>query len=124
MALSLKEFTRLKGLMARTTSDSDPEALTSIRMANRILSDHGLTWEKVFSRTVTVISEMSGQVVGSSEDPTEDLEATFERAIESAPEGSSFRDTLLSIYATFQQTGRLSSKQRQVVENAASGRRG
>jgi Asp-tRNA(Asn)/Glu-tRNA(Gln) amidotransferase A subunit family amidase len=117
VTLSLKEFTRLKGLMALTTSDSDYEAVSAIRAANRILADHGLTWDRVFARTVTVISEMSGQVVG--EDRDDDLEALFEAALASASEGSSFRDTLLSIYETYRGGGRLSPKQREVVERAA-----
>lgn len=58
MSMSLKEFGLLRRLMARTTSGTDGEVLESIRHANAMLARHGLTWDKVFDRTVTVIDEV------------------------------------------------------------------
>lgn len=115
MAMNLKEFQQLKKLMAMTTSDSDYETVSAIRAANKLLAQHSLTWDKVFSRTVTVISELTGQPVDAADD---DLEDTFQTALDSTPEGS-FRDTLLDIYAKHGRGEPLSPRQRQVVEDAA-----
>lgn len=57
--MKLADFNRLKLIMARTFSDNDHEALAAIRAANKILAGAGdLTWERVLSRTVTVINEV------------------------------------------------------------------
>lgn len=116
MALSLKEFHQLKLLMARTTSPEDGEALTALRMANKILETHGLTWAKVFSRTVTVISELTGQPIPATGD--EELDRLFQAALEGTGEGS-FREMLLDIYSKHEAGVTLSPRQRQVVEDAA-----
>lgn len=117
MTLSLKEFQQLKAFMARSASDSDAEALTAIRMANRLLAQHSLTWDKIFSRTVTVISELTGEPIAVGQADGDDFESTFEKALSSA--SGSFRDLLLDIHAKYQRGEALSPRQRQVVENAA-----
>ena|SRR5579863_1637267 len=115
MTLSLKEFGRLKACMARTTSDSDPEALASIRAANAILVAHALTWEKVFARTVTVVSEMSGEVV--TDEGGDDLDHVFEMALDGA--SGSFREMLLDIQAKHERGIPLTPRQMEVVREAA-----
>lgn len=55
--MKLAEYGRLRKLMQMTTSDNDHEALASLRAANAILAAHELSWERVFSRTVTVVNE-------------------------------------------------------------------
>lgn len=119
MTMSLTSFNQLKKLMARTTSDSDNEALSSIRHANRLLEANGITWDHVFRRVVTVVHPVDGSTIDQATLRDDDgLDALFERAIDNAEGG--FRDTLLSIRSQYERTGRLSPKQRAVVEGAAS----
>lgn len=40
---------RLAKLLAMTTSDTDPEALSAMRMANAMLMREGMTWEDVLA---------------------------------------------------------------------------
>lgn len=56
--MKLKDYVRLKNFMERTTSDSDAEALTALRMANRILAAEGIGWGRVFDKLVTVVAEV------------------------------------------------------------------
>ena len=39
--MKLSDFDRLKKFMDRTTSNSDPEALTALRAANKLLAPEG-----------------------------------------------------------------------------------
>lgn len=56
--MKMKDFEKLKKMMERTFSENDHEALASIRAANRILAAEGLTWDRIFNRTVTVVNEV------------------------------------------------------------------
>jgi len=67
--MNLADFNRLRAFMARTTSDADPEALTAIRMANRLLAENDLTWDKVFARTVKVIDAIE---TATPDDPAQE----------------------------------------------------
>lgn len=98
MTMSLKEFQRLKKLMASTMSDNDGESLAAIRAANKLLTGNGLSWERVFARTVTVISEMTGNPIASSSKTDEEL--MFEEALDGTD--GTFRQTLLDIYERWQ----------------------
>ena len=123
MTLSLKEFTTLKALMARTTSDADPEALAAIRAANRILAAHKLTWAAVFARTVTVVSEITGEMINlrENDDNYRLDDKTIDAALEAALDSTSgtFREMLLDIQAKHERGIRLSEKQIAVVIGAA-----
>lgn len=56
---------KLAKVLAMTTSDTDPEALAAIRMANRMLAAAGLTWEAVLAaggvRQLTVTVTRHGE---------------------------------------------------------------
>jgi hypothetical protein len=69
MTMKLKDFERLKRLMMRTTSGTDQERLESIDHANKMLAAEGLTWEKVFARTVKVVQEV--EEAPADDDPDE-----------------------------------------------------
>jgi hypothetical protein len=45
--------TKLIKLLMLTTSDNDNEALSAIRMANKLLKSKNITWECAFSEKVT-----------------------------------------------------------------------
>lgn len=109
--MNLADFKRLRGMMALTASDNDAEALGAIRAANALLVKNGLLWQNVFDRTVTVTTEVEAMP------PDEDDAPPFETALRGA--AGTFRDTLLSIQAQYEERGWLSARQRQVVDDAA-----
>ena len=110
MTMPLKEFSMLKGCLARTTSDNDAEALTAIRHANRIMAKSNVTWKMFFDRLVTVVQE--------AEPMTDELDDAFRVALDNARPGT-FRDLLLDLEAKHSRGERLSERQRQVVTDAA-----
>ncbi len=114
MAMSLKDLSQMKGLMALSNSDNDGEALNAIRAANRLLVKNGLTWDMFFRRTVTVMTEVEA-VSDGDEDIINDA---FEEALRDAH--GTFRETLLSIQAQWSRTHHLSERQRRVMLDAAS----
>jgi len=56
--VKITDFKRLKKLMMMTLSDSDNEALMSLRQANKILTGYGIDWDRVLDKTVTVVNEV------------------------------------------------------------------
>src|ERR1700688_2482465 len=109
--------------MMMSSSSNDNEALTSLRTAYKIITNHGYTWEMLLRRQIKVLSE----VEGADEDigiPTkhrggdaDDLNAAIELALSDTY--GSFRETLLSIQEQYSESGRLSPRQTQVVRDAA-----
>jgi hypothetical protein len=65
--MKIANFRRLKAIMERTASASDHEALAALRAANRILMADNLTWDRVLSRSVTVIDEVEAAPVYDGE---------------------------------------------------------
>ena len=126
MTMKLADFERLKSLMRMTASDNDNEALQAIRAANRLLMrDHGLTWDKVFARTVTVVSEIEAAPpdIDAASDADDELDRAFQRLVDTL-RPSGFRDTVLSIHAQYQRNGSVSPRQREMIINAANNDRG
>lgn len=118
--MNLADFRKLKAAMVLTASSNDGEALAAIRAANRILEASGLTWEGVFARTVTVISEMSGHVVGAVGDGEEDeLDSLLEEALRRARPDTDFYAMLLDFQARRERGLPLSERQLAVVRRAA-----
>jgi len=104
------EFDKFVKMMALASSDSDGEALAALRGATKILVSHGYTWEMLLRRRVTIVNEVEdGGTVDS------DLEVDL--ALRGA--AGSFRDTLLSIQAQYENGGSISPRQRAVVKDAA-----
>jgi hypothetical protein len=52
--MTRKDFDLLKKIMDRTRSESDYEALASLRAANRLIEKNGVSWERFFERSVRV----------------------------------------------------------------------
>lgn len=127
--MNATEFRQLKKLMTLSVSDNDAEALASLRAAMKILARSGYTWEMALDRVIKVVDgfddaeEVTTQEAVPQEatirdrSPDSDMEAKFELALDEAT--GSFRDVLLSIHAQWETSGRLSPRQRQVVEDAA-----
>lgn len=124
--MKLSEFNQLKKLMQRTTSDSDPEALTALRMANKVLARNGLGWERVFERLVTVEPdiEVASDVEGPRE-PSErllhgrwtpaELEAALSQVLIAAENGSGWRTFLLDLEAQWRAKSWLSLSQCEAI---------
>lgn len=128
--MKIDTFRTLKKIMARTFTESDAEALTSIRAANRILAGEGLTWERVLDRTINVIAAVeedpeAPQVSGSSstasrskhvdDEPTETLLLLAEEA--AAHQGTGTQDFVASIRHQWEERKWLSPKQRQALQD-------
>lgn len=128
--MKLTDFQRLKKFMELATSDNDHEALAAFRRATEVIRAHGFTWAEVLDRRVTVLSEVEAATEDTSVPgpdrparprPREEADGLtdgdFELALDGA--GGSFRETLLSIQAQWENGGRLSPRQVEVVRNAA-----
>ena len=115
--MKLSDFNRLRKLMAMTFSDNDTEALTSVRAANRLLKDNGLTWQRVFDRTVRVENSVEEAIPSKGGYSGEEVDRMFEDALSKA--GGGFRDFLLSLQATYDERGRLSEGQMDALVRAA-----
>lgn len=123
MALSLKEFTTLKKLMALTTSTNDCEALVALRKANAVLAAHQLTWEQVFSRIVKVdgpaIEDVSQTDAPRSSSMEREIEAALQTLVDTTKEGS-FRDWVLDMAAKWEKDHYLTQGQREAVLRCAN----
>jgi hypothetical protein len=130
--MKLEDFSRLKKFLMLATSDNDAEALTSFRRATEVLRSYGFTWDDAMDRRIIVLSAVeagdpadTGLDEAASPRPAgrrpaaadEELEQDFDMALRIAH--GSFRDTLLSIQAQWEEQGWISDAQRQVVTDAA-----
>jgi hypothetical protein len=123
MPLSIREYERLQKLMEMTASDNDNELIQAMRAANKLLNQHGYTWRAVFRRVVRVVQEFEPDDGEPAPDrfrreDDEEIANAFRVALDDTRPGS-FRDTLLSIQAKYETTGRLTERQREVVMDAA-----
>lgn len=109
--MKLSTFSTLKKLMQRTTSESDNECLSAIRAANRILASEGIDWDRVLSRTVTVINEVEEDPDASGMTPSD--ASLLEEAEHAANrQGRGTQDFVASIREQFDEKGWISTKQR------------
>jgi hypothetical protein len=116
--VKIDDFKRLKGMMDRTTSENDNEALVALRAANRLLTRENLTWTRVLDRSVNIAVPFESRSTAEGKTDNEEMEALFDVALSKTRPGG-FQDTLQSIYDQWQTHGRISARQRQVVEEAA-----
>lgn len=112
-SIPLQQLALLKKIMAYTTSQSDSEALTAIRKANQILSDHGYTWNDFFDRTVNA----SFDVEASTEMP---LEEQIRRAFDEIRGNAhgTFGEFIDDIEKQFKESGYLTVAQRKPLFDA------
>jgi len=121
--VKLDDFKRLKGMMERTTSENDNEALVALRAANRLLLRENLTWTRVLDRSVSIAVPFESASTANGKTDDDEMEALFDAALNKTKPGS-FRDTLQDIYDQWQEKNWISAKQRAVVEEAAERNRG
>lgn len=119
--MKFADFKRLKAMMARSTSENDPECLASIRAANRVLAANGLTWDRVLDRSVRVIQDVEeGPSDASAEaDTRSSVEYAFQTIYGSADMSDSFKDFIDSLRAQWERKGSLSPAQLSALMKAA-----
>lgn len=128
--MRLSTFSRLKKIMARTTSENDAEALGSIRAANRLLTDEGLDWQRVLDRSVNVIQEVeeapedvrpppvNNRPKHVDDEPTETLLLLAEEAAERQGHGT--QDFVASVREQWERKRWLSDAQRRALVEVKS----
>lgn len=116
--MKLDDFKRFKGMMERTTSENDNEALVALRAANRLLARESLTWTRVLDRSVQIAVPFESASTAAGQTDDEEMEALFDVALNKTKPGN-FKEMLQDIYSQWQTKGRISARQRQVVEEAA-----
>ena len=115
--MKLADFVKLKKFMELTFSTADNEALSAVRMANRILTSNGLTWERVLSRTVNVIAEVEEAPDAHDQGADTDLIEQAARKAERAG-GSAF---IRSVAEQFAEKGFITDRQRAAVRDYIDG---
>lgn len=130
--LPITQFAKLEKMMGLTFSDNDPEALVALRMANKILTAHKLTWSDVFKRLVTVDVEsapdeptVKAEGHGGSGQPSaksqgSDIAEAFEIVRRDLKKGTSFADFIDSLEVQWDEKGYLSPAQRKALFDAAT----
>lgn len=124
MAMSLTDYDRLKKFMNMTESGVDAEALSALRKANAVLMKYNYTWDAVFARLITTEVESAPIEHASLHTDVpkpmsdDEINAMFQRALEKVKAGS-FRDTLLSIQASWTNKHFLSPRQLATVLKAS-----
>jgi hypothetical protein len=115
-------------MMERTASESDNEALSAIRAANRLLAAEGLTWTRVLDRSVQILQEVEPAPDETAPRPKkpqhkfhgpdyDEVERAFEVAMENAKGG--FANWLDDVYSQWQRKGWLSAEQQRILFDAA-----
>jgi hypothetical protein len=125
--MKMADFRKLKGMMERTTSDSDAEALTAIRMANRLLAGYGISWGRVFERLVHVDNEVeqAPEDYGAQERRLSDAEIEADlQAVEATNPKGEFGDFVQSIREQWDTKRDLSPRQREALRKSARRARG
>lgn len=118
--MNLKTFDTLKKMMALTFSDNDPEALASIRAANRLLAKEALDWERVLSRTVSVINEVEEAPPPRTtprRDASDDARL-LDEAVTALDDGGSeeINDFVRSLISYYESRGHLTANQRGALQ--------
>lgn len=118
--ISIAEFTQLKKLMDMSQSSNEGEQLNAIRLANRILEKHKLSWTEILSRTVTLDVE-AAPYEPSNEPRAEKQERTARDKIidgwfATLREGHTWSNFVDSLYDQWQKRNWLSKPQIDALE--------
>lgn len=121
MTISIKEFRQLQKFMALTFSDTDAEALTALRMANKVLKTNNLTWDMVFARVIKIEGPQIEDAANyeskpkTHEDAPSGIEAEINEALTDClddAKAGTWRDFLLSLEAQWSEKHYLSVAQK------------
>lgn len=118
--MKLDDFNRLKKFMALAESENDYESFSALKMANQLLKKEGLNWDRVLSRSITIVNEVEDADTVAVEGTLQDtrLAAAFEK-LENM-DTSSFADVVTDIRGRWENGRQLSPKQRTLIMDAAA----
>lgn len=132
--MKVADLEKLKKFMAMTTSDSDPEALTAIRMANKLLNASKINWSQLISKQVTYEMDFGedASTVNTTPHPSSSMGApdlaekhvnainvAFEKAFRNVKEGTDFHRFLKRLHHDWETNGHLPERAIKAVKNAA-----
>lgn len=117
--MKLTDFNRLKKFMALTFSENDPEALSGLRQANKLLAAEGIDWNRVLDRMVTLEVEDAPSDPSPVNPDKDSIKKALQKVLDDCQPGS-FRNMLLDYEAQFNERGTLSKRQMEVLFNAAA----
>lgn len=102
------DLSKLAKLMELSTSPVDNEALTSIRMANKILFENNISWSEFIGQKTIIIQEI--QQITQKTKPDADIEKMLSECLINvrSPSGKTFIESLNKFY---KQRGYLTPKQ-------------
>ncbi len=121
--IPLTELTKIKKMMAMTTSSHDGEALNALKLVNGILKKHGITWDELLTKMVSADVE----VAEVEEDPDVDnMAKNINMAFDElrGVDLGDFRNYINSIEKYWLEHKYLSPAQRKPLFNAVLKRRG
>jgi len=107
---------RLIKLLNLTTSNYDGECLNAIKAANAVLNENNMVWEDFFNDSYLLkkISKLEREIITLKTKTVRSItvKEKIEICLDSIP-GSKF---LNSIYESYEKYGRLTDRQREVLE--------
>ena len=139
--MKLADFNLLCKFMTLTMSDNDAEALTALRMANKVLTKDTLTWERVLKRSLRIDEpefeaapeSYKAPFGGTARTPprpntagatqgTNALEEAFEKINNSNlhTHSGTFKYTIESIEKQWREKGWLSKAQKELIHTTAA----
>jgi hypothetical protein len=123
MTMKLSEFKQLKKLMMMTMSGAPAEVDFALKRANELLAKHGLDWDRVLNKTVTVAHEF--EEADEPADPADrraaearEVDEAFSAVEASDPRGS-FADFISDLKTRWESTRHLSMPQKDALFKAA-----
>jgi len=111
--MKLADFARFKKFMELTMSDNEGEALSALRMANKLIKSEGLTWTRVLDRSIQIVPQFEDKNESEHGVTEDELEAMFEAVLDES--NGSFRDVVQSIYSQWKERGFITPRQREVI---------
>lgn len=117
--MKVKDYDKLRKLMDMTRSPVEAEAHAALRQANRIIEGYGLTWERIFARTVTVVNEVEEDPERhDARDPDHDrIDDAFDLL---ASVRGSFAEFVESLHSQWKSKGYLTANQKAALFKAAA----
>lgn len=124
--MKVSDLDKLKKFMTLTLSENDPEALTAVRMANKLMAANRVTWEELITKQVKYeldFGEDAAEVHSQDENITEatrrvdEINGYFEKALAMVRPGD-FRNFILKLQHEWTTQGWLPDKAIATVKNA------
>ena len=128
--IPLQKLALLHKTLGMTTSANDAEALSALRFANKLMKEHAVSWDDLFSRLVGVEEiRHSASGLGPEDDIEADEEIDLKTMISKAFDelrgnvNGGFGEFIASLEKQWQEKGYLSPAQRKPLLDAVSKQR-